>query len=150
MEKKKRYRPDKDGHDRVKYNYYRDKMKALQPPCAICGLPINYELKHPNPWSFTIDHIIPISRGGTTDEDNLQPAHFKCNRLKGERTGLTLAEVNQLRQMQGATPLNALGVAVDSGIAYGHQPLRDSVQYKRMTLFEYNRNLPQSVDWKTY
>ena len=81
MEKKKRYRPDKDGHDRVKYNYYRDKMKALQPPCALCGLPINYELKHPNPWSFTIDHIIPISKGGTTDEGNLQPAHFKCNRL---------------------------------------------------------------------
>lgn len=150
MERKRRNRPDKDGHDRVKYNYYRDKMKLVQPSCAICGLPINYELKHPNPWSFTIDHIIPISRGGTTDEDNLQAAHFKCNRLKGERTGLTLNEVNQLRQMQGATPLDALGVAVDSGIPCGHQPLRDSVEYKRMTLFEYNRNLPQSVDWKTY
>lgn len=150
MEKKKRYRPDKDGHDRTKYNYFRDRMKLLQPPCAICGLPIHYELAHPSPWSFTIDHIIPISKGGTTDDDNLQPAHLRCNRLKGERTGLSLDEVNRLRQEQGATPLQAPGVVYESDLPPGKQPLKDSIEYKLMRYFEPNRNLPQSVDWRTY
>ena len=151
MEKKKRYRPDKDGHDRGKYNYFRDKCKLTRPPCAICGLPINYELSHPHPWSFTLDHIIPINRGGTTDEDNLQPAHFRCNRLKGTRTGITLDEVNALRQEQGAPPIRqAPQTPLESIIPFGEQPLRDSIEYKRMKYFDFNRNLPQSVDWKTY
>lgn len=31
---------------------------------------------------FTIDHIVPISKGGTYDYDNLQCCCFKCNQLK--------------------------------------------------------------------
>ena len=29
-----------------------------------------------------IDHIVPISKGGTYDYDNLQCCYFKCNQLK--------------------------------------------------------------------
>lgn len=32
---------------------------------------------------FTIDHIIPISQGGTDQDDNLALACFHCNRRKG-------------------------------------------------------------------
>ena len=31
---------------------------------------------------FTVDHIIPISKGGTDDPENLQAMCFKCNALK--------------------------------------------------------------------
>ena len=43
--------------------------------CAICGRPIlNNEC--------TIDHIVPITRGGTYDDNNLQVAHKDCNLMK--------------------------------------------------------------------
>ncbi len=34
---------------------------------------------------FTVDHIIPLSRGGTDDPENLCLACFHCNRKKGSR-----------------------------------------------------------------
>lgn len=43
-------------------------------PCAECGNPAD-----------TIDHIKPISRGGTNELDNLQPMCWKCNRKKSDR-----------------------------------------------------------------
>ena len=50
--------------------YIRDKGR-----CGICGefIPLN---------EFTINHIVPISKGGTYDYDNLQCCCFKCNQLK--------------------------------------------------------------------
>lgn len=32
-----------------------------------------------------IDHVLPLSRGGTSDIENLRPAHSLCNRSKGNR-----------------------------------------------------------------
>ena len=34
---------------------------------------------------LTIDHIMPVSLGGTNDISNLQPLCMPCNRLKGNR-----------------------------------------------------------------
>lgn len=38
-----------------------------------------------SPTTFTIDHIIPVSLGGTSDSDNLAYACFLCNRLKSNK-----------------------------------------------------------------
>ena len=55
--------------------------------CGICGKPINYSAK-------TVDHKIPLSKGGTNGFDNLQPACLTCNLLKGS---LTMPElINQV------------------------------------------------------
>ena len=35
----------------------------------------------------TVDHILPISKGGTDDPDNLVAACSRCNYSKGNRTG---------------------------------------------------------------
>lgn len=46
--------------------------------CGICRLPVDDAEK-------TIDHIIPLSRGGTNECSNLQIAHSTCNKRKGNR-----------------------------------------------------------------
>ncbi len=50
--------------------------------CGICKLPIDRELKHPNPMSVSLDHIIPLSRGGHHLRENCQAAHLCCNKRK--------------------------------------------------------------------
>ena len=56
-----------------------------KPPCAICGNPIDYDAHHHDPLSFTVDHIIPWSKGGADTLDNKQPAHRGCNRAKSDK-----------------------------------------------------------------
>lgn len=67
----------------------RDKHRKLiakdQPPCYRCGREINYQAHHLDPNSFTIDHITPLSRGGTDTLDNLAACCRKCNRDKSNR-----------------------------------------------------------------
>ena len=53
--------------------------------CQLCGDPISRDEPHPHPLSVTIDHIIPLARGGTHEPNNVQTAHFLCNSLKGDR-----------------------------------------------------------------
>ena len=46
--------------------------------CQICGrILLDREIE--------IDHIIPYSRGGTSDESNLRVTCLECNRKKGKR-----------------------------------------------------------------
>lgn len=53
--------------------------------CKICLDPIDMDLKWPHRFSPTLDHIIPINKGGAHLYENLQAAHFTCNVSKGDR-----------------------------------------------------------------
>jgi 5-methylcytosine-specific restriction endonuclease McrA len=55
--------------------------------CAICGAKINRAAKFPHPQSATIDHIIPLAKGGPHSMANLQAAHFICNATKSDQGG---------------------------------------------------------------
>lgn len=44
---------------------------------------IDLSLKWPHPRCFTRDHVIPHSKGGTDNIENLFPAHHICNRERG-------------------------------------------------------------------
>ena len=49
--------------------------------CQICGLSAMDERN----LLLEIDHIIPLSKGGITSEDNLQTLCWRCNRSKGAK-----------------------------------------------------------------
>jgi hypothetical protein len=53
--------------------------------CGICGEPMDYKLRAPDSMSKSIDHITPLSRGGSHTRGNLQWAHLGCNRRKGAK-----------------------------------------------------------------
>ena len=81
-----RYRPDRDGPHQAQFEANRRRIYASQNVCGICGKPVDMSLKHPHPMSKTIDHIIPIAKGGhPSDLDNLQLAHWICNRQKSDK-----------------------------------------------------------------
>ncbi len=61
--------------------------------CQICGKLIDRKKKCPHPLSPSLDHIIPLSRGGDHVEKNLQAAHLRCNSLARDKR-------NQLIQLR--------------------------------------------------
>lgn len=53
--------------------------------CGICGEKIDKTLNYPDKMSATLDHIIPLSKGGTHTRENVQASHGVCNFSKGNR-----------------------------------------------------------------
>lgn len=54
--------------------------------CGICHNHLDAALEWPNPLSKSVDHIVPLSRGGAHEQPNLQWAHLVCNMKKGAKT----------------------------------------------------------------
>ena len=82
----RRYRPDHDGKHRPQYERNKKIILATQEFCAICGKRVDFSIKYPDPMCPTVDHIVPVSKGGhPSDLGNMQLAHFACNRKKGDR-----------------------------------------------------------------
>jgi 5-methylcytosine-specific restriction endonuclease McrA len=54
--------------------------------CYLCGMK----------GADTIDHIVPIVKGGTNDISNLRPAHEKCNKDKGSKVWILPEELEGL------------------------------------------------------
>lgn len=47
-----------------------------------------FEAPHARIWAkqrATFDHVIPRSKGGADTADNLQLAHARCNKIKGNK-----------------------------------------------------------------
>ena len=77
--------PRNGRHDK-QYRRNRKRILSQESICAICGRPVDKTLKAPDPMSATVDHIIPIAKHGhPTDMNNLQLAHWICNRMKSDK-----------------------------------------------------------------
>ena len=53
--------------------------------CQLCDAPVDRLLSYPDPGSASLDHIMPLSRGGHHVRSNVQLAHLFCNLSKGAR-----------------------------------------------------------------
>lgn len=51
--------------------------------CGICAQRMDRTLPRTDPLSKSVDHIVPLSKGGTHEQANLQWAHLVCNIRKG-------------------------------------------------------------------
>ena len=79
-------RPDRTGPYRMQFEANKKIILASQSVCAICGRPVDKSIKSPDPMSPSVDHIIPIAKGGhPSDINNLQLTHRACNRAKGTK-----------------------------------------------------------------
>lgn len=75
-----RFKNSAKGQRALMTTKLREKIKKRdRNTCQQCRISISVE---PN-LLIEIDHIIPISKGGTTTEDNLQALCWRCNRTKG-------------------------------------------------------------------
>lgn len=104
-------RPDKQGAHRTAFDKNKKRIIMTQDVCGICGKPVDKKLKYPDPMSPVIDHIIPVNKGGHPSAmENLQLAHWSCNRQKSDKLFSEKKEPKVIG----------------------------------------NRNLPQSMDWRSY
>lgn len=62
-------------YDAAQYRTNRAIVLAGSPICSLCGQAI----------ADTVDHIIPLSRGGDHSLANLRPACTSCNSSRGAR-----------------------------------------------------------------
>lgn len=106
MARAKRYRPDMDGAFQGEYERNRKTILATQEVCALCGELVDKSLRFPNPLSASIDHIIPIAKGGHPAAlENLQLTHLKCNQNKATKI---VYENNKDLQKQAETLSNRI------------------------------------------
>lgn len=53
--------------------------------CWLCRLPVDAQAPSRSPLSASLDHVIPLSRGGGHTRSNLRCAHLRCNLSKGAK-----------------------------------------------------------------
>ena len=67
--------------------------------CHICGNEVCFEIGSPN--RLSLDHILPLSRGGTNVKENVAPAHNRCNKARSDMTmsefDVWLSKVSEFR-----------------------------------------------------
>lgn len=56
--------------------------------CGICGEAVEPNCEWPDPLSPSLDHIVPLSKGGAHSLENVQLAHLGCNVSKGDRLAI--------------------------------------------------------------
>jgi len=89
-----RRRPDLNGRP---YRTLRAAVLAASTGiCHTCGKAIDLDLPGTHPNGPTLDHIIPVSRGGSpTDPRNLTIAHRLCNETRGSKLTTETRTPNQ-------------------------------------------------------
>jgi 5-methylcytosine-specific restriction endonuclease McrA len=53
--------------------------------CYLCHTPVDREVAWPHPLMPSLDHVVPLSRGGEHSRANTKLAHLGCNLSKGTK-----------------------------------------------------------------
>lgn len=121
--------------------------------CYYCGRKISA-------YRTSIDHMLPVSRGGTDQPDNLALACPTCNRAKGARTPEEYAEHHRYtswRRLEdvGSALYDVPGFAPDENpfhqeLAATIQRLQDAVQDRLRAIFPGPaRRAAVAAGWRT-
>lgn len=88
------------------------------------------------PYADTIDHVVPVARGGSDHPDNLRPAHTSCNSSKGSRSHPKWAEGNPNMWIPGHEPaaIKKQRAKVDAELAKREQALEKQREKVRSAL----------------
>ena len=82
-----RRRKEADAHARRRASFYTEQLEDVSRDeiaerdnhlCHICGEWVGAQ-------EMTIDHVVPLARGGSHTKDNIKLAHKVCNSRKGAR-----------------------------------------------------------------
>jgi hypothetical protein len=74
-------------------------LKAQGRPCWICqafgrDAEIDYSLPPGHPYSFEVDELVPVSKGGSPiDRTNVDAAHRCCNQWRGNKSVATVLQI---------------------------------------------------------
>lgn len=89
-------------------------LRAQHHDCWLCGQPIDYNAPPRTRWSYSTDHVTPLSHDGAPlDPGNLRAAHYGCNSARGNRPHLPTTKGGR-----GGTP----GGRGDQGGGYPTRP----------------------------
>ncbi|MCR9206047.1 MAG: HNH endonuclease, partial [Halobacteriovoraceae bacterium] len=77
FQQKRRFHQSQKG--RIKKRGRRWKWFKKDNTCGLCGTKIEHY------YQSSLDHIVPVSRGGSNSITNLRLTHIRCNRIKGDR-----------------------------------------------------------------
>lgn len=70
-------------YERVDNHVLRDRQNGL---CSLCFEPMYPAIKFPDWGAETVEHDVPLSRGGAHNYLNCSLAHWRCNHEKRART----------------------------------------------------------------
>ena len=65
--------------------FNRDNWQCQIPGCLYPGEPVKLDVGRSDPLYASVDHIMPLSKGGLHERSNLATAHFRCNSTKNDR-----------------------------------------------------------------
>jgi hypothetical protein len=77
VKRQKHKNPNRISHEQV--------VKEHGSTCHICNKEIDLSLPRTSKLGLTLDHVMPLSKGGTDTMDNLRPAHWLCNIRKSNK-----------------------------------------------------------------
>lgn len=87
-----------DGHRRRARKRASDGSFSRQEWLELCGYYGNVCLCCGHDGPLTVDHVVPLSKGGTNDITNIQPICFNCNNKKGATT-IDYRDPERLREL---------------------------------------------------
>ena len=86
----------RDPRDTRQWRRLRQRVLRGATHCAICHRPLDFNARPCSRWAPSVDHIIPLARGGLPFAlANLQACHYSCNAAKGAGRGRTVRLVQQ-------------------------------------------------------